>query len=363
MVRRVLFVLPDFFAGGAQKVMISLAEGLDPARYEPAIVVVNGSGPWRERVPDRIPVTDLGKGNLRTGLPALLKALRETKADTVVSTMGYLNLGVLLLKPWSGRKRRFIVREANALVPEGTDALTAATRKAAYRALYGRADHIVSPSQRIADELSSGFGLDTSRLVVLRNPVAVDELRERALPLRRHEGKGPRYVCVGRLSRQKAYTRLLDMLAAHDVDGHVTILGEGPEREALEDRIASLRLEQRITLAGFDPDPAPWVAGADALLLPSLWEGLSNVALEALALGTPVIATPEAGAISEIASLASPGSVTVAPMGDAFARAMEQVSPQRRKRLRASLLPRDFLPGNVNKQFETLLEDRADARG
>lgn len=357
MAGKVLFVLPDFFAGGAQKVMISLAAGLDRARYDPAIIAVNGSGPWRERVPKRIPVTDLKRDNLRAGLPALLKALRGSKADIVVSTMGYLNLGVLLLKPWTGGHSRFIVREANALVPEGTGAFAAAVRKTAYRALYGRADCIVSPSERIADELAGSFDVDTSRLMIVRNPVDVDALRKSAVPLRRREGRGPRYVCVGRLSRQKAYARLLDTLAAHDLDGHVTILGEGPERGALEDRIASLDLGDRVTLAGFDPNPAPWVAGADALLLPSLWEGLPNVALEALALGTPVIAAPEAGAITEIAGLAETKAVSVVPMGRVFADAMMSVRTSSSAKLRASLLPTDFSPAAVNSCFQTVLED------
>ena len=111
-----------------------------------------------------------------------------------------------------------------------------------------------------------------------------------------------------------------------------------------------------MTFAGFDPQPAPWVAGADALLLPSRWEGLPNVALEALACGTPVIATPEAGGIHEIAELAGPDAVRIAPMGPDFVSAMTAVPRNDKGCLRPSLLPGEFHLTSVVAAFERLLE-------
>ena len=356
MRRSIVFVLPDFFAGGAQKVMISLASGLDRAKYDPAIVVVNAAGPWLERVPADIPVTDLGKKGLRGGLLALMSALRAARPDIVISTMGYLNLGVLALRPFLGQGTQIMVREANALVPEREGVLSLFGRKGAYRFLYPWAARVISPSQRIADELTGTFGVKGELIEILRNPVMVNEIRGNATPVRRQEGEGARFMCVGRLSRQKAYDRLLETLAAYDVDGCLTSLGEGPERAKLEAMIADLGLQERVSLAGFDANPAPWIAGADALLLPSLWEGLPNVALEALALGTPVIAAPEAGGIAEVAALASPGCVTVVPMGSGFADAMRNVAPRRCEALRASMLPAEFSAQSINAHFQSILD-------
>jgi glycosyltransferase involved in cell wall biosynthesis len=106
---------------------------------------------------------------------------------------------------------------------------------------------------------------------------------------------------------------------------HLTIFGEGELQSALRQQIERLNLKGRVALVGFEPQPAPWLAGADALLLPSRWEGLPNVALEALACGTPVIATPEAGGIGEIAAQAKPGAVTLAAPGHEFVTAMLDV--------------------------------------
>ena len=353
---RITFVLPDFYAGGAQKVLLMLAGGLDPGRFEPSVVVLNGDGPWAALVPENIQVTDLKKPGLRTALPALRRVLRDQVPDIIISTMGYMNLGVLFLKPFVGNSPKYLVREANALAPEGAGGLKAGVLRAAYRRLYARADRVLSPSQKIAGQLVGNYGVKQQAMTVLRNPVDVENLRARASPVQRKPGQGARYVCVGRLNTQKAYGRMLDMMQAQGISGHVTIIGEGPERDMLEGKKIAHGLEDRVTLAGFNANPAPWIAGADALLLPSLWEGLPNVALEALALGTPVIAAPEAGGIGEIASLAKKGAVTIATIGPEFARAMSGVHLAKTLALRPSFLPDVFLPKRVNAAFQEILD-------
>lgn len=353
---RITFVLPDFYAGGAQKVLLMLAGGLDRGRFAPSVVVLNGDGPWAALVPENIPVTDLKKSGLRTALPALRRVLNAQAPDIIMSTMGYMNLGVLFLKPFVSGSSKYLVREANALAPEGAGGLKTGALRAAYRQLYARADRVLSPSQRIADQLVEDYGVKQQAMTVLRNPVEVEKLRAGASPVQRKPGRGARFVCVGRLNTQKAYGRMLDMMQAEDISGHITIIGEGPERDMLEDKIAAHGLVDHVTLAGFNANPAPWMAGADALLLPSLWEGLPNVALEALALGTPVIAAPEAGGIGEIASLAKKGAVTLARIGPEFARAMSGVKLAKTPKLEQSLLPDVFLPKRVNASFQEILD-------
>lgn len=352
---RIVFVLPDFFAGGAQKVLLTLAAGVDRAVFEPSVIVLNGEGPWADRVADFLPVRNLGKANLRSALPALCRALRETAPDIVISTMGYLNLGVLFLKPFLERNTRFVAREANTPWSGATGALATFAMKLAYRLLYRRAACVISPSRLIAQELVRDFHVFEALITVLRNPVEVTQLRNSAKLVIRPEGRGPHFVCVGRLSPQKGYDRLLEAMAGVYPGARVTIIGEGPERGALEALREKLNLEECVTFVGFDPNPAPLVAGADALLLPSRWEGLPNVALEALAVGTPVIATPEAGGIAEIADLAPEGAVSIAPMGNEFAAAMAAVKPDKVGRLRASLLPETFQPDTVNAEFKKIL--------
>ena len=193
------------------------------------------------------------------------------------------------------------------------------------------------------------------RLALLPNPVDEETLRRAAAMPQRHSGRGMRFVAAGRLTRQKGFDRLIDMFASMPEDAHITILGAGPDSAALESRAERLVLGGRIDFAGFEHSPWARYAGADAFLLPSRWEGMPNAALEALACGTPVIATPEAGAIAELAEMANSGAVTIADAGDPYCSAMRATSLKPSGKLRPSLLPDAFRLENVVTQFEAIL--------
>jgi len=353
--QRVTFVLPDFFAGGAQRVLLTVANTLDRARFTPGVVVLNGQGPWRDKLASALPVRDLNRDRVRTAFPAILRALRDEKPDIVISTMSYLNFAVLACRPWLGGNVRFFVREANTPRSIAKGVLGRNAARLAYAMLYSRANGVISPSHLIARELSRDFGVPKGLISVLRNPVDEEALRAGVKKTRRVAGPGHRFVAVGRLSRQKGYDGLVRTIAQYRTDCHVVIFGDGPERARLESMIGETGLKDRIELRGFDPDPAPWVAGADALLLPSLWEGLPNVALEALALGTPVIAAPEAGAIDEIAAEARKGAVRVAQMGENFAARMEATPIRKHQMPQPSMLPGVFRKSVATKAYEELL--------
>ena len=352
---RVAFVLPSFAGGGAQKVIVTLASNLDGAAFAPVIVVLEASGPWRSLVPHNLRVVSLDHPRLRNALPALMKALRAEKPDIIVSTIGYLNLGVLVLKPFLGRKLRIVVREANTPRRHARNALGQFFYWLSYRLLYRRADRIVCPAGYIGDELTKEYGVSVKQIVVLPNPIDENALRASASAVRRAPGQGRRFVSVGRLTDQKGYDRLLEDFAKLPPDSQLTIFGEGELQAALETQIGRLNLKGRVALAGFEPMPAPWLAGADALLLPSRWEGLPNVALESLACGTPVIAAPEAGGIDEIAALAPRGAVTLAPSGAQFVAAMLAVTPRTEKILHTSLLPDTYRLQRACAEFAAML--------
>lgn len=345
----VSFVLPSFAAGGAERVLITLASALDPSRFAARLVVLDEAGAWKSLVPAHLPVTVLGKTRIRHAVPALVGALRRHKPDVVVSTIGALNLALLAVRPFLPGMR-LVVREANTPHRHAQGRWGKNLYRWAYPRLYSRADRVIVPARYLAAELARDFAVPAAKIEVLANPVDVAALRKAAAPPRRKEGQGRRFVAVGRLTAQKGFDRLIGMMAAAPADSTLTILGEGPERVALEAQREQRGLAARIALPGFAMAPAPQIAGADALLLPSRWEGLPNVALEALALGTPVIAAPEAGGISDIAAAAPKGAVTLAEVGAAFVAAMAAIEPRPTAALRETLLPQEFwLPTVVSR--------------
>jgi glycosyltransferase involved in cell wall biosynthesis len=111
-----------------------------------------------------------------------------------------------------------------------------------------------------------------------------------------------------------------------------------------------------VILAGYVASPWRQIAAADAFLMPSRFEGLPNVVLEALACGTPAIVTRESGGIGEIAAQAPPESLTVADGMDEFIAAMAKVAPHTGDGFRPSLLPESYTLQAVIRKFYELLE-------
>lgn len=103
---------------------------------------------------------------------------------------------------------------------------------------------------------------------------------------------------VGRLDPQKGLSWLLDTavewlprLASHDL----LLVGHGRQRAALERQAVRLGIGGRVRFAGWRPNVAEILAASDLLVLPSRWEGMPNVVLQAMALGLPVLATDVEG--------------------------------------------------------------------
>ncbi len=104
---------------------------------------------------------------------------------------------------------------------------------------------------------------------------------------------------VGSLVARKSNDHLLRAAAAVRERGavpfHLLLVGEGPEQPALEALVQQLKLQDRVTFAGFQKAPLPWVAAMDILVLASAKEGLPRTILEAMLLGKPVVASDVVG--------------------------------------------------------------------
>jgi glycosyltransferase involved in cell wall biosynthesis len=284
--RSIAIVLPDLGGGGAQRVMLTLADGFLRMGVAVTIVVVGGKDVLEP--PPGVVVERLGAARLRSALPRLIRVLRRLDAEVIISVMGYLNMALAAARPLLGRSR-LVLREANRLSVT-RDALPGPLAGLGYRLAYPRADLIVAPTQRIAAEIAAAAPGARGRIVEVPNPVDVAGLRSRAARPERAAGPGLRIVGAGRLTKAKGFERLIAAARGLPPDSQITIYGTGPEQSALQSQIDDAGLSERVRLAGFSRDLPQAIAGADVFALPSRVEGLPNVGLEALALGTKVIA-------------------------------------------------------------------------
>ena len=224
----------------------------------------------------------------------------------------------------------------------------------------GRAAHLVVPSDALR-QLALGWGIPEQRITLLPNPVSApldlgprDELRLR------HGIDGPTLVFAGRLAPQKALDVALDALAGVPTVTLV-IAGDGPEESQLREHAAKLGLDGRARFLGAQPRSVVFelLRAADGALLTSNWENFPHMVVEALAVGTPVLAT-SVGGVSEIVRDGENGLLVPAGDAAAVARAIERYfeDAELRERLRAAAgsSVEVFAADRIYERLEQVLE-------
>lgn len=213
--------------------------------------------------------------------------------------------------------------------------------KWAYRGFYHKLDGVICQSEAMRADLTSQFRVPLDKAVVIHNPVNVKEARylaEEPLPCgwgSADEGAALRLVAAGRLSPEKGFDLLIEALAlCSDLSPRLTLLGDGPLESDLRARAASLGVLDQICFVGFQGNPYPWFAHADAFVLASRYEGFPNAMLEALACGTPVIATPVPG-VREILGAIPECELAETISASALARAIRTWTGRRHGRVGA----------------------------
>ena len=354
---KVAFVLPSFAGGGAERVLLQLASNIDSSVFSSNLIMLNSDGPYAHMVPSSISIENIDRSRLRYAMPALIRKLRRQKFNVVVSSLGYVNLAILASRKFLPSSTKIIVREANMPSLSLPNGPRPRLMLWLYRHYYSRADVVVCTSRLMMNEMEEYIGVERSRLSLLSNPVDLERVRKNISISPRLKKDKIYFVASGRFTRQKGFDRLLEMFSALPANYYLNILGDGPDRRLLELKIDKFELADRVSMPGFKENPWVYYAEADVFLMPSRWEGLPNAALEALACGTPVIATPESGALIEVAEKTPTGAITIASWGQPFASAMEKVvGNEKIQDLSASLLPENYELSKVRQNFETMVK-------
>ena len=222
-----------------------------------------------------------------------------------------------------------------------------------------RAAHVFCPSAYLRD-LAVSWGVDPEKVSVLPNPAPdVPPLPPRD-ELKQSLGvNGATLAFAGRLTAQKSLGRALEAVAAADGVSFL-VAGEGPDRESLETRVRELGIEDRVRFLGAQPRErvVELFRAADATILSSSWENFPHTVVEALAVGTPVLAM-EAGGVAEVVrdgvnGLLVPAGDTAA-LADAVRRYFADAALRERLRGQATESVAEYSAERVFSRLEDVL--------
>lgn len=307
--KHVALLLPDLEVGGAQRIILNLAEGLAGRGYIATLLVISGHGSLREVIPNKVNLIELCPGDeqYRHGTLALIAVLRlwrwlrVNRPAVLLSSVTGANIVALIVRQLLGGSVRVVIREAG-----NVDDVRGRIRLWLLRRLYPKADTVVALTPVMADKLAGRIGVPTSDIQCIPNAVDLDYLLKKGA-----EGieggvldsDAKLVVSVGRLIPQKDYPTLIKAVAvlARSLPVRLVIIGEGEERNRLEQLIKSLGVERQVVLLGYDSNPWRWMTKADLYVLSSNSEGHPNSLLEALALRVPVVATAYDQSLCEMA--------------------------------------------------------------
>lgn len=353
-VTSVLIVLASFGVGGAERVVVQLANTL-ARRLPTTLVVVDGRGPLRAHVQPAVELVDLQARRVRHAAGPLRRLIRTRRPSVVLSSQTHVNLLTTALAPLHPTGVRTVVREAD--LRRGRSRSDRSVRLA-HRTLYRSLDLVLATSPWMAHDLATRH---RGPIAVLPNPVDVPRLRAAAAaPSADANGSGRTFVHVGRLIAAKGAADVIEAFAkGATADDRLVIVGDGPEHDVLKARVATLGLTDRVRLVGLDPEPSRLVARADVLVTGSYTEGMPNVVLEALAVGTPALATDDLVTLASIAATFPAGALRQVPragLAAAIAATPRAVTRTAEDGLRPSLLPDHHLPERVVDRLLGLLD-------
>lgn len=365
--------------GGAQNRTLAIANGLAERGHRVDLIVAAQGAPGEGRLNPRIrfvPLSLRASGTVGGGLrriadlmaaiPPLARYLNAATPDVLFSMANHVAPVAALAHTLSAKPA------ATALVLRASNHATRSPaidgnplRRLHLQPFWRRADHIIAVSRSVADSLIDGLGISPHRITVLPSPILPDDLAERAAEnpghpwLQTPEPALPLIVGIGRFVNQKGFDVLLNAFALlrHRLPCRFLLFGDGPQREALMNQISQLGLGDVVSLPGVTANPYAVLSRASLFVLPSRWEGLPAVLIEALASGCPVVAADCPGGVAEILQNGRIGALVPPDDASALADAMagSLSHPPDRQVLKQAILP--YATGPAIAAYESWLTD------
>lgn len=297
---KIVFLLPSLAGGGAERVILTLANLFSENGYEVSIVLITDNISYDDHVSSKIKLVKFGSKRVITSFLKLRSFIIKEKPNIIFSTLAHLNIFILFLKLFLRQSSlKYVIRETNTLseINKSNNSFKIRVLHSLVKLQYPKADLVICPSNGVASDLVQNFGINEKKISVIYNPLdfnLISKLSNEPIRNLNFFNKNEKIIIgLGSLSKQKDFSTLIK--AVKEVNKmyncKLLIIGEGNERERLESLIINLELQGKVLMPGFKKNPFKYLKQSDVFVLSSKYEGLPNSLIQAFLLDIPCIAT------------------------------------------------------------------------
>jgi glycosyltransferase involved in cell wall biosynthesis len=305
----VALIIPSLSGGGAERVMVTYANGLQRAGHKVFIFTHTPYGAYSNEIHTKINVISIPYKNIISYIVDTRYLLQILRIQCLLSSMTHVNYFAILQGKLIANNIQVIIRESNTVseILKLNNSYKFRILDKIRRWVYTSADMIIAPSEGVSLDLSENYHIAKLKISTIPNPVDynyIQKLSKSTLEdkyVSKIEGKKI-ILGIGSLSKQKNFQDLIYAFkyVRSYSDAYLIILGDGPERSNLEILIRMLNLESYVYMPGYVDNPFNYLKRSDVFVLSSIYEGLPNVLIHALLLGKKCISTDCPSGPSEI---------------------------------------------------------------
>jgi glycosyltransferase involved in cell wall biosynthesis len=294
--KRISFFLISLYGGGGEKVVLDLAKGFVDDGFEVDLLLFSRKGSLESYIDKRINIIDLNVSRIFFSLFPIIKYIRKEKPVAILGTSEHANIVLILAKVFSFTQTKVLVRVGMTF----SDLFKNYNKKRdklipfLIKMLYPYSDKIIANSQNVARDIKKVSKISQNKIQVIYNSKFISEIIKKSKEGDWFFDKNKKTIlAVGRLEIQKDFKTLIEAfdLVQKEINSQLIVLGDGGQREYLEKIVEEKGLLDKVFLADFTQNPYLYMKNSDVLVSTSLWEGFSNVLVEAGILGLPIIAT------------------------------------------------------------------------
>lgn len=304
--KKIVFVVPKLGGGGSERVVSTILRYIDKETFDVYLLIIHENGEYEKFLSEEIKIRKLPVSKVRFAAFSLIKEIKKINPDIIFSSLRGMSTILGLIKFFLPKETKMIFRENNSPSVSIADSKFPLIWKMIYKFLIRNiADIIICQSEYMVDDFNKNFSFNKNQLVRIYNPVDIELIKKLS-----NEGLTPfqeagykNVVVVAKMMPQKGIDILLKSIAKYKKRTNkikIWIIGEGKYFKNYIQLTKKLKITDKVNFIGRQENPFIWMKHSDLVILPSRYEGLPNVVLEAIACGCKVIVTDHPGGTREI---------------------------------------------------------------